>query len=97
MSREEFIIYLGEDEDAKQIAFISLQDLKGSKFFGGEYNKLKWVADLDWDLVIIDEAHEAVDTRKSDFAFTNIHRKWTLHLSGTPFKAIAKGQLVICR
>ena len=92
MSRDEFIRYLGEDEDAKQIAFISLQDLKGSKFFGGEYNKLKWVADLYWDLVIIDEAHEAVDTRKSDFAFTNIHRKWTLHLSGTPFKSIAKGQ-----
>ena len=92
MSRDEFIAYLGENEDAKQIAFISLQDLKGSKFFGGEYNKLKWVADLYWDLVIIDEAHEAVDTRKSDFAFTNIHRKWTLHLSGTPFKAIAKGQ-----
>lgn len=92
MSRDEFITYLGENEDAKQIAFISLQDLKGSKFFGGEYNKLKWVADLYWDLVIIDEAHEAVDTRKSDFAFNNIHRKWTLHLSGTPFKAIAKGQ-----
>ena len=92
MSRDEFITYLGENEDAKQIAFISLQDLKGSKFFGGECNKLKWVADLHWDLVIIDEAHEAVDTRKSDFAFNNIHRKWTLHLSGTPFKAIAKGQ-----
>ena len=92
MSRDEFITYLGEDECAKQIAFISLQDLKGSKFFGGEYNKLKWVADLHWDLVIIDEAHEAVDTRKTDFAFNNIHRKWTLHLSGTPFKAIAKGQ-----
>lgn len=92
MSRDEFITYLDENEDAKQIAFISLQDLKGSKFFGGEYNKLKWVADLHWDLVIIDEAHEAVDTRKSDFAFNNIHRKWTLHLSGTPFKAIAKGQ-----
>ena len=92
MSRDEFISYLGEAEDAKQIAFISLQDLKGSKFFGGEYNKLKWVADLHWDLVIIDEAHEAVDTRKSDFAFNNIHKKWTLHLSGTPFKAIAKGQ-----
>ena len=50
------------------------------------------MADLHWDLVIIDEAHEAVDTRKSDFAFSNIHRRWTLYLSGTPFKSIAKGQ-----
>ena len=92
ISREQFIEYLSEHDEAKQIAFISLQDLKGSKYFGGEYDKLKWVADLHWDLVIIDEAHEAVDTRKSDFAFSNIHRCWTLHLSGTPFKSIAKGQ-----
>ena len=92
MSREQFIEYLSEHDEAKQIAFISLQDLKGSEFFGGEYNKLKWVADLHWDLVIIDEAHEAVDTSKSDFALNKIHRKWTLYLSGTPFKAIARGQ-----
>ena len=92
MSREQFIEYLSEHDEAKQIAFISLQDLKGSEFFGGEYNKLKWVADLYWDLVIIDEAHEAVDTSKSDFALNKIHRKWTLYLSGTPFKAIARGQ-----
>lgn len=92
ISREQFIEYLSEHDEAKQIAFISLQDLKGSKYFGGEYDKLKWVADLHWDLVIIDEAHEAVDTRKSDFAFSNIHRRWTLYLSGTPFKSIAKGQ-----
>ena len=92
MSREQFIEYASNHEDAKQIAFISLQDLKGSKFFGGDYDKLRWVADLQWDLVIIDEAHEAVDTPKSDFAFSNIKRRWTLHLSGTPFKSIAKGQ-----
>jgi type II restriction endonuclease, putative len=92
MSREQFIEYLSEHDEAKQIAFISLQDLKGSKYFGGEYDKLKWVADLYWDLVIIDEAHEAADTRKSNVAFNQLHRCWTLHLSGTPFKSIAKGQ-----
>ena len=92
MSREQFIEYLSAHDEAKQIAFISLQDLKGSKYFGGEYDKLKWVADLHWDLVIIDEAHEAVDTCKSDFALNKIHKKWRLYLSGTPFKAIARGQ-----
>ena len=92
MSREQFIEYLSAHDEAKQIAFISLQDLKGSKYFGGEYDKLKWVADLHWDLVIIDEAHEAVDTHKSDFALNKIHKKWRLYLSGTPFKAIARGQ-----
>ena len=92
MSREQFIEYLSAHDEAKQIAFVSLQDLKGSKYFGGEYDKLKWVADLHWDLVIIDEAHEAVDTHKSDFALNKIHKKWRLYLSGTPFKAIARGQ-----
>lgn len=68
-----------------------MQDLKGSIYFGGSYDKLKWVADTNWDILIIDEAHEGVDTLKTDVAFTNIKRNFTLHLSGTPFKAIAKG------
>lgn len=71
------------------ITFLSLQDLKGSKFFGGNYDKLRWVADLEWDLLIIDEAHEGVDTGRTDAAFDVIKRKHTLHLSGTPFKALA--------
>jgi superfamily II DNA or RNA helicase len=74
------------------IAFISLQDLKGSISFGGTFDKLKWVKDLKWDLLVIDEAHEGVDTFKTDVAFTNITRDFTLHLSGTPFKAVASGR-----
>jgi hypothetical protein len=69
--------------------FLSLQDLKGSKYFGGPYDKLRWVADLAWDLLIIDEAHEGIDTGRTDAAFEAIKRKHTLHLSGTPFKALA--------
>ncbi len=71
------------------ITFLSLQDLKGSKYFGGNYDKLRWVADLEWDLLIIDEAHEGIDTGRTDAAFDVIKRKHTLHLSGTPFKALA--------
>lgn len=71
------------------ITFLSLQDLKGSRYFGGNYDKLRWVADLEWDLLIIDEAHEGVDTGRTDAAFDVIKRKHTLHLSGTPFKALA--------
>jgi hypothetical protein len=44
---------------------------------------------LTWDILIIDEAHEGVDTYKTDTAFNHINRKHTLHLSGTPFKALA--------
>jgi len=71
------------------ITFLSLQDLKGSKYFGGNYTKLRWVADLEWDLLIVDEAHEGIDTGRTDAAFDVIKRKHTLHLSGTPFKALA--------
>lgn len=71
------------------ITFLSLQDLKGSKFFGGNYDKLRWIADLEWDLLIIDEAHEGIDTGRTDATFDVIKRKNTLHLSGTPFKQLA--------
>lgn len=74
------------------IEFVSLQDLKGSIYFGGRYDKLSEVSaekGLTWDILIIDEAHEGVDTYKTDTAFSHIRRKYTLHLSGTPFKALA--------
>ena len=74
------------------IEFVSLQDMKGSLYFGGRIDKLKEVAELDWDLLVVDEAHEGVDTYKTDVAFDHIKRKATLHLSGTPFKALASGK-----
>ncbi|KAA9265754.1 Eco57I restriction-modification methylase domain-containing protein, partial [Aerococcus loyolae] len=90
MTRDEFVEFQRDNlDEAKQVAFISLQDLKGARFAGGPYKKLEWVAKIDWDLLVIDEAHEGVDTRKTDRAFDKINRKFTLHLSGTPFKAIA--------
>ena len=79
----------GPDGPKNLIAFVSLQDLKGAIDFGGKFDKLGWVRDLTWDVLIIDEAHEGVDTYKTDVAFDHIKRNFTLHLSGTPFKAIA--------
>ena len=75
--------------NAKLIYFLSLQDLKGSLHFGGKYNKLAEIKDIKWDILVIDEAHEGVDTFKTDIAFDHIDRRFTLHLSGTPFKALA--------
>lgn len=94
MTRDMFVQWLpNRDEDfAGQICFESLQGLKGSVFFGGNYNKLEWVKNLNWDVLIVDESHEGVDTMRSDRAFNNIRRKFTLYLSGTPFKAIASGE-----
>ena len=81
-----------QDEDPRIVEFLSLQDLKGSQYFGGPYDKLKHVAQFDWDLLVIDEAHEGIDTTKTDVAFDQIKRQRTLHLSGTPFKALAAGK-----
>ena len=81
-----------EDAIKGEVAFESLQGLKGSIYFGGQYDKLDWIQKQKWDLLIIDEAHEGVDTYKTDVAFDKIQRKFTLHLSGTPFKAIASNK-----
>ncbi|HAQ1517144.1 TPA: DEAD/DEAH box helicase family protein, partial [Enterococcus faecium] len=93
MTRDQYLefIYTTSHVNPTQIAFISLQDLKGAEFAGGMYKKLEWVAGLNWDLLVIDEAHEGIDTRKTDIAFSQLKREFTLHLSGTPFKALAKG------
>lgn len=89
LSREKYLDLVFKNEFKGCIEFISLQDLKGSLYFGGSFDKLKEVADLEWDLLVIDEAHEGVDTYKTDVAFDQIKRRYTLHLSGTPFKALA--------
>ena len=74
------------------VAFESLQGLKGSVYFGGPYDKLRWMSELEFDLLIVDEAQEGVDTMKTERAFRNIKRSHTLYLSGTPFKQLASEQ-----
>ncbi|MBQ3570548.1 MAG: DEAD/DEAH box helicase family protein [Methanocorpusculum sp.] len=92
LSRHQFSIKQAADPECKCIEFVSLQDLKGSLYFGGKFDKLSELAEMEWDLLIVDEAHEGVDTSKTDFAFDRIKRKFTLHLSGTPFKALANAK-----
>lgn len=97
ITREEYkkiAAHVADNEFCGCIEFVSLQDLKGSLYFGGKYDKLREICGdknhpTIWDVLVIDEAHEGVDTYKTDVAFDRIHRKYTLHLSGTPFKALA--------
>ena len=93
MTRKQYCDYrtscAGNCQPPNLIAFESLQSLKGSVYHGGKYDKLDWIHRIEWDLLIVDESHEGVDTRKTDWAFENITRKRTLYLSGTPFKALA--------
>ena len=50
------------------------------------------MANVEFDLLIIDEAQEGVDTYPTERAFRYIKRKHTLYLSGTPFKQLASDQ-----
>lgn len=97
LSRKDYteaLLAHGDDESyGNCIEFVSLQDMKGSKYFSTNgMDKLREVAEMDWDILVIDEAHEGVDTYKTDVAFDRINRKFTLHLSGTPFKALASNK-----
>lgn len=97
LSRSEYTASLlacsDEENYGNCIEFVSLQDMKGSKYFSTNgIDKLQEVANMNWDLLVIDEAHEGVDTYKTDIAFERINRKFTLHLSGTPFKALANNK-----
>ena len=101
LTREE---YIQSGFDKGMIAFVSLQDLKGSIYFGGQHRKLGWLAKeyideygqrqkgLAFDLLVVDEAQEGVETYKTEKAFDNILRSHTLYLSGTPFKQLAGDQ-----
>lgn len=77
------------DNPKGRIEFLSLQKMKLSTSFGGKHDGLQEVAGMHWDILIVDEAHEGVDTSKTYVAFNQINRDFTLHLSGTPFKALA--------
>lgn len=100
ISEHEYVERLRKGERKNHIGFVSLQDLKGSVYFGGDYDKLEWICgDIDsktkkpkgrvFDLLVVDEAQEGVETMRTERAFDHIARKHTLYLSGTPFKAIA--------
>lgn len=91
-SRKEYPDALMKFNGEGCIEFVSLQNLKGSQYFGGKYDKLKYLTEIQWDLFVIDEAHEGIDTLKSEVAFDKIQRRFTLHLSGTPFKALANNK-----
>lgn len=89
LTRLDYIHALNRDQNLHCIEFVSLQDLKGSIHGGGKFDKLGEVYDQKWDLIILDEAHEGTDTLKSEIAFDRLQPCFKLHLSGTPFKAIA--------
>lgn len=76
-----------EKSNRNYIYFASMQDLRGSKRVGGDFDKNKDVFDTNWDLLIIDEAHEGTQTELGQKVLDVLTKENTkvLHLSGTPF------------
>ena len=74
------------------IYFASMQDLRGSQIVGGNFNKNNAVFALDWDLIVIDEAHEGTQTKLGDNVVKALKKEHTkvLALSGTPFNLLDK-------
>lgn len=76
--------------------FASMQDLRGSKRAGGKFDKNNAVFDMDWDLIIYDEAHEGTQTDLGQKVQSlletekNGKKPKILELSGTPYNIMDK-------
>ena len=72
------------------IGFASMQDLRGSETVGGQHEKNDNVFATEWDLLIIDEAHEGTQTELGQAVIEQLRHANTkvLQLSGTPFNLI---------
>lgn len=82
----------------KFIYFVSMQDLRESNRVGGIYLKNDDVFEIDWDLIVIDEAHEGTKTILGQKVLLELlksdkdHNAKQLHLSGTPFNLLSEFQ-----
>jgi hypothetical protein len=75
------------------IYFASVQDLRGSLKVGGRFTKNDDLFEIDWDCVIIDEAHEGTTTELGLETLEALIKKDSetklLALSGTPFNILS--------
>ena len=80
-------LLLQADEGAHIVCFASLQDLRGSEDVGGKHEKNDNIFATDWDLLIVDEAHEGTQTELGQAVIDQLRHPNTkvLQLSGTPF------------
>lgn len=84
------MIHKADDNGMKDFHFIyfaSIQDMRGSELVGGKFAKNEEIFNIDWDLIIIDEAHEGTQTELGKAVLSKCRKDNTriLHLSGTPF------------
>lgn len=72
------------------IYFASIQDMRGSEIVGGRFSKNEEIFSVNWDLIIIDEAHEGTQTELGKNVLASCKKENTniLYLSGTPFNLL---------
>lgn len=85
-------LLLDPDFNHPFIYFASMQDLRGSSLVndGKGFDKNEDVFKVDWDMVIIDEAHEGTTTELATAVMGELRKSKTkvLKLSGTPFNLL---------
>lgn len=79
-----------ENNGLHYVYFASMQDLRGSELVGGNFDKNNEVFATDWDLIIVDEAHEGTQTELGKAVMGELVKEQAkvLRLSGTPFNLL---------
>ena len=76
--------------DQHYIYFASIQDLRGAELAGGKFDKNANIFKANYDMLIIDEAHEGTQTELGQNVISLLTKENThvLNLSGTPFNLL---------
>ena len=79
-----------KNPDQHYIYFASMQDLRGAQLAGGKFDKNAAIFKADYDMLIIDEAHEGTQTELGQNVIKLLTKEKTkvLNLSGTPFNLL---------
>lgn len=79
---------LVKSPDSSFVYFASMQDLRGSEAVGGSFDKNSEIFTTEWDLIIVDEAHEGTRTSLGQKVVSELRghgKPKVLQLSGTPY------------
>lgn len=82
--------YKDKKKKAGYVYFASMQDLRGSEKVGGRIEKNDEVYSVNWDCIVVDEAHEGTQTELGKKVVKELKKPKTkiLLLSGTPYDII---------
>ena len=59
-----------------------------NRHIDGDHVLMNQILATDWDLIIFDEQHYATNTEKTQKFLTSLKTKFTIELSGTPYKTL---------